>query len=54
MVDKLDALKKTQVSPKAEENKSQEHRKITIEEIAEAMEKVRTDPDSTLVDEMLS
>ena len=54
MVDKLDALKKTQVSPKVEENKLQEHRKITIEEIAEAMEKVRTDPDSTLVDEMLS
>ena len=54
MVDKLDTLKKTQVSPKAEENKSQKHRKITIEEIAEAMEKVRTNPDSTLVDEMLS
>ena len=54
MVDKLDALKKTQVSSKVEDNKSQKHRKITIEEIAETMEKVRTDPDSTLVDEMLS
>ena len=54
MEDTLDALKKTQVSEKIEENKSQEHQKTTIEEIAEAIKKVRTDPDSTLVDEMLS
>ena len=54
MTDMLDALKKIQVSEKIEENKSQEHRKTTIEEMIEAMEKVRTDPDSTLVDEMLS